>query len=220
LPTGDAERYLGPLNAAMSEWDINTPKRQAAFLAQVAEESGELIGWVESPTVSLPLGRRVGRGVVVISDISHYVVRTLDANSVPHDVTIYVSGPNFEAYDYRSSLGNQGPPDGSDYRGRGPIQITGRINYRAAGSALDLDLEGNPYLVSDKVMHPEVGLRVATWYWQSHGLNELADTVDPSDEVSTYLVNQQITRIVNGGYNGLALRYHYYLVALDVLNVP
>ncbi|WP_067886130.1 glycoside hydrolase family 19 protein [Nocardia vaccinii] len=56
-----------------------------------------------------------------------------------------------------TAAGNTQPGDGPRYHGRGPIQLTGRGNYRAAGQALGLDLEGDPELAA----HPDVGFRIA-----------------------------------------------------------
>ncbi|WP_158079777.1 peptidoglycan-binding protein [Archangium sp. Cb G35] len=108
-----------------------------------------------------------------------------------------------EAYEGRRDLGNTRPGDGMRYKGRGPIQLTGRDNYRAAGRALGIDLEGNPQRAADV----DVGFRVAAWFWRSRGLNALADVGD----------FREITRRINGGFNGLAQREIYYRRALEVL---
>lgn len=101
-----------------------------------------------------------------------------------------------EAYEGRADLGNTQPGDGVRYKGRGPIQLTGRANYRAAGKALGLDLEGHPELAST----PEVGFRIAGWFWQKNGLNDFADKGDFAS----------ITRRINGGNNGAADRNERY----------
>lgn len=161
LPGDRGATFVKPLNDAMGEFAISTPKRQAAFLAQIAHESGELKYMEE-----------------------------------------IASG---EAYEGRKSLGNTQPGDGKRYKGRGPIQLTGRNNYRRAGAALKLDLEGRPELAAD----PAIGCRVAGWFWKTHGLNELADKGE----------FRQITKVVNGGYNGLARREAFYKRAKDALGV-
>ncbi len=155
----EAELYLPFLNAAMAEVEINTPRRQAAFLAQLAHESAEFRYFEE-----------------------------------------LASG---EAYERRRDLGNTQPGDGPRYKGRGPIQLTGRKNYQLAGQALGLDLEGNPQQAATR----EVGFRVAGWFWKSRRLNEMADAGRFDD----------ITRIINGGYNGKVHRDAYYRRALEVL---
>ncbi|AKT36385.1 peptidoglycan-binding protein [Chondromyces crocatus] len=80
-------------------------------------------------------------------------------------------------------LGNVNPGDGKRYKGRGPIQLTGRYNYRAAGKDLGLDLEGNPTIASQ----PSVGFRIAGWYWKKRKLNPLADAQNFWD--LTYRIN-------------------------------
>jgi putative chitinase len=160
LPKERAEAYLEPLNKALTEYEINTPKRRAAFLAQLAHESGELRYMEE-----------------------------------------IASG---EAYEGRKDLGNTEPGDGKRYKGGGPIQLTGRYNYRRAGKDLGLDLEGHP----EEAAKPETGFRVAGWFWKTHDLNALADKGD----------FRRITRVINGGYHGLKSREEYYRRALDVLD--
>jgi putative chitinase len=96
------------------------------------------------------------------------------------------------AYEGREDLGNVRPADGKRYKGRGPLQLTGRANYRAYGAALDLDLEGDPELAAD----PAIGILIACHYWQTRKLNAYAD----ADDVKA------ITKRVNGGTNGLSDR--------------
>ncbi|MFZ5440028.1 MAG: LysM peptidoglycan-binding domain-containing protein [Myxococcota bacterium] len=159
LSAADANRYLPYLNAAMAEGNINTPKRQAAFLAQLAHESGQLRYFEE-----------------------------------------IASGA---AYEGRRDLGNIYPGDGVRFKGRGPIQLTGRSNYAAAGRALGLDLINHP----EQAATPEVGFRIAQWFWNSRNLNSYADAGN----------FDAITYRVNGGYNGKASRDAYYARARQVL---
>jgi putative chitinase len=108
-----------------------------------------------------------------------------------------------DAYEGRKDLGNMKPGDGRRYKGRGPIQLTGRKNYNLAGTALGLDLEDNPW----KAQLSSVGFRVAGWYWTTHGLNELSDNNDI----------EAVTKKINGGLNGLVQRKMYHSRALDTL---
>jgi predicted chitinase len=105
------------------------------------------------------------------------------------------------AYEGRCrDLGNCQPGDGRRFKGRGPIQLTGRANYRSVGRALGLTLEQHPELAARHA----IGWRIAGLYWKSRGLNELADR---GDFVA-------ITKRINGGTNGLASR-RLYLRRLD-----
>ncbi len=109
------------------------------------------------------------------------------------------------AYEGRKDLGNTQPGDGKLYKGRGPIQLTGRSNYRAAGAALGLDLEGNPTRAADV----DVGFRTAAWYWTAHQLNALADAGS----------FDAITEAINGGQNGADSRRAYWATAKAALGV-
>jgi putative chitinase len=165
LASAKASAYINPLNQAMGEFLINNRLREAAFLGQVAHESGELAWFHEF------------------------------ASGNEYDLSV---NPRLA-----KQLGNVNPGDGPRYKGRGPIQITGRANYRACGRALGLDLEGNP----DIAVQPGVAFRTAGWFWSTHGLNALADQQD----------YRTITRRINGGYNGYDDRLKYYERALQVL---
>ncbi|WP_312435380.1 glycoside hydrolase family 19 protein [Janthinobacterium sp.] len=172
--------FLPALNAAMAEFGINTPARAASFLAQLAHESGQLV-YVRELWGPTPSQLRYERDATAAWPPR---ART-DRNQLPFD------------------LGNSQAGDGSRYRGRGLIQITGRTNYTACGKALGLDLLAQPALLEQTVN----ACRSAGWFWQSRGLNVLADA---GDQVA-------VTRRINGGTNGLAERLAYFKVAQRVL---
>ncbi|WLH69620.1 glycoside hydrolase family 19 protein [Pseudomonas sp. FP2309] len=163
--------FLTALNAAFVRHDINSPKRTAAFLAQIGHESGEL---------------RYVRELGSDQYLSKYDTGTLAAR-----------------------LGNslEADGDGQQYRGRGLIQITGRRNYLACSQALfgDDRLLRQPELLEQ----PQWAAESAAWFWQSNGLNELAD----KDQFTA------ITRRINGGLNGLENRLQLWARAKAVLCV-
>ncbi len=109
------------------------------------------------------------------------------------------------AYEGRKDLGNAQLGDGKRFKGRGPIQLTGRANYIAAGDALGLDLVGDPVSAAT----PEVGFRTAVWFWNTRNLNDLADKGDV----------RGVTKKINGGYNGIDDRTARYVKAKKVLGV-
>jgi len=159
-----ATEWLPAITAAMAEFEIDTPQRQAMFLAQIGHESGFL----------------------------HY--------------TVEIWGPTTaqRRYEGRADLGNTQPGDGSRFRGRGLIQLTGRANYLACGSALGVDLIAKPVALGQSPL----AARSAAWFWKAHGLNELADENDFTG----------ITRRINGGYNGMDDRLALYAKAKEVLS--
>ena len=106
-------------------------------------------------------------------------------------------------YEGRADLGNTVAGDGSKYRGRGLIQITGRANYKACGEALALDLINEPELLEK----PQHACMSAAWFWASRGLSTLADAGQ----------FDKITQRINGGQNGAADRQALYVKALKVL---
>lgn len=106
-------------------------------------------------------------------------------------------------YEGRADLGNTVKGDGSKFRGRGLIQITGRANYEACGEALALDLINHPELLEK----PQHACMSAAWFWASRGLSTLAD----AGKFDT------ITNRINGGQNGAADRQALYAKALKVL---
>ena len=162
MPGCKHPEYLKHINAAMNEGHINTCPRQAAFLAQIAHESGQLMYMEE-----------------------------------------LASGA---AYEGRKDLGNTQQGDGRRFKGHGPIQLTGRANYRAAGKALGLDLVNKP----ETVKTPQVGFRTTVWFWTKHKLNALADK-------NTLMSFKSFTRKINGGRNGQTDREKYWARAKKAL---
>jgi predicted chitinase len=100
-------------------------------------------------------------------------------------------------------LGNVEPGDGRRFKGRGPIQITGRANYQRYGALIGCDLVGQPQLAAT----PEIGFRTAALFWDRNGLNQLADAGN----------FRAITQRINGGQNGAAERERLYALAQEVL---
>jgi putative chitinase len=109
------------------------------------------------------------------------------------------------------TLGNVEPGDGKRYMGRGLIQITGRTNYRLCTSRMakltdaDVpDFEEQPELLE----RPDWAALSAALFWKTKNLNRWADSGDFAE----------LTRRINGGYNGLAHRQLLYVAATGELN--
>eukprot|EP00161_Ancyromonas_sigmoides_P021516 TRINITY_DN6379_c0_g8_i1.p1 TRINITY_DN6379_c0_g8~~TRINITY_DN6379_c0_g8_i1.p1 ORF type:complete len:504 (+),score=207.17 TRINITY_DN6379_c0_g8_i1:189-1700(+) len=100
-------------------------------------------------------------------------------------------------YEGRSNLGNTQPGDGCRFKGRGPIQLTGRYNYDVCGKAIGMDLVANPDVVASD---PAVGFKTTVWFWTSKRLNGFADSGDLTGA----------TRRINGGSNGASDRANRY----------
>jgi predicted chitinase len=172
LPAAKRATYLPFFQSAMTEFEIDRPAREAAFVAQLAHESGEL--------------------------------RFMEEIWGPTAAQRRYEPPSTLA----TKLGNTETGDGKRFKGRGPIQITGRANYKRFGDLLGLDLVADP----SRAAVPEVAFRVAGLYWSRKGLNELAD-------LATSESFREITRRINGGSNGLADRERFYALARTVLGV-
>lgn len=132
--------------------------------------------------------------------IVHFIAQAAHESAHFRTLEEYASG---EAYEGRKDLGNIHPGDGKRYKGRGIFQLTGRTNYRNMGNRLGVDLENNPELAET----PKISVLTAMEYWKSRNLNQYADR----DDVD------QITRLINGGDNGLADRKKYLAKAKEVI---
>lgn len=106
-------------------------------------------------------------------------------------------------YEGRADLGNIEPGDGKRYMGRGLIQITGRANYQSVSDALGEDFVASPGLLESY----QWASLSAGWYWESRGLNALADAGE----------FDSITRRINGGQTGRADRVALHQAAEVVI---
>jgi predicted chitinase len=169
------------LTQAMAEAGITDPNEQAAFMGQMHHESSGFRTMEESFNY-----RSADRIMEVSATARNQGREAVEA--------AMAQGPEAVAeLMYGGRMGNTEAGDGYRYRGRGFTQLTGRDNYTAASEALGVDLVNNPDLAAD----PEVAARIATWYWQSRdGLSEAARQGD----------TREVTRLINGGTNGLADR--------------
>lgn len=113
-----------------------------------------------------------------------------------------------QAYEGRKDLGNTQVGDGKRYKGRGPVQISGRANYSKYGKILNLPLEDQPTLAA----LPEHGFRIAAAYWNENNLSSLAD----KNNLAEF---HKITKKINGGFNGKEDRLQRYIRAKKVLGL-
>jgi putative chitinase len=125
-----------------------------------------------------------------------WIAQTSEESDQWHTLTEYASGAEYEG---RRDLGNTEPGDGKRFKGRGPIQVTGRTNYTEVSAALGADFVSEPDLLAE----PEYAFKGSAWWWTQHGLNHLADINTAASFIS-------ITRVINGGTNGLTTRQLFW----------
>jgi putative chitinase len=201
-----AALWVDALNTAFRVFGISTPKRVAAFLAQVGHESSGLTRLVEN----------LNYGAQGMADTwpSRYAVnpnaRPRAPNQLARALERKPQAIANNAYAGRMGNGPDASGDGWRYRGRGPIQNTGKANYagmrdtlRAKGIAGVPDFEGQPELLE----LPKWGALAAGAYWETRNLNRLAD----AGQFDT------ITERINNGQTGAADRRARYSRALKVL---
>lgn len=176
----DIERYLDALNNELGKYQIDTPLRQAHFIAQIAHESGSFKYKSENLNYSAKALRSVFGKYFDTDEMAEQYARK------PEDIANVV-------YASRMGNGNSDSGDGWRYRGRGLIQLTGRENYANCAGFIGIDCEAEPDLLAED---PVAAVSAACWFWQSRKLNDLADADDL----------KAITRKINGGYHGLESR--------------
>lgn len=195
------EMWTQSMNDVFPTYEINTPRRVAAFLAQCGHESG---GWT------------------VFEENLNYSVKGLVGIFKKYFATEDIAAPYARqpqkianrVYANRMGNGNEASNDGWTYRGRGPIQLTGRNNYTQFAKDMFDDWQNvvdNPdWVTADR----DFALMSAIWFWNKNGLNKFADAAD-SGESSAFIT---LTKRINGGTIGLADRQHHYDDALKLLS--
>ena len=171
---GIDSKWLQPLEDTFEKYEINTPKRQAAFIGQCQHESGNFKLLEENLHYSAASLMRVWPSRFPDVDVANQYANNPEkiANKV-----------------YGGRMGNTEEGDGWKYHGRGLIQLTGKENYGNCGSGIGVDLLSDPNLL----VTPEYAALSAGWFWNKKGLNSLADAGDI----------ETMTKRINGGLIGL-----------------
>ena len=186
------DHWYDALAQALPDYDINTPQRVAAFLAQCAHESGNFNAIQENLNYKAESLVRVW---------PRYFPNMEIANQYAHNQEKIAN----RAYANRMGNGPEETGDGWKFCGRGLIQLTGRSNYQAFADSIETDISDLPaYLATF-----EGCVQSACWFWEANNLNQYADKGD----ILT------MTKRINGGTLGLDDRTKNYNHALQVLGV-
>jgi putative chitinase len=204
-----ASRWHPYIEKAMQDWHINTKKRAAGFIAQMAHESAKFTTFEENLSYSANGLARTWP--------SRYAVDKTAKVKVPNALALKIAyKPEFIAnHTYANRFGNGDflSGDGWRYRGRGPKQITFKANYIECGTALKLDLLNDPGML----MEPRYGAQSAAWYWSSRKCNEWIDLDD--FEKCTKLINGGLIGHEDGNQVGLDDRVELWLNCKNVFGV-
>jgi len=184
------EHWCEALNKILPDYDITTPQRVAAFLAQTAHESGSYTALHENLNYTAQSLCRVWP--------SHFNASIADQ---------YAHNPEKianRAYAGRMGNGDEASGDGWNFCGRGLLQVTGRVNYQAFADSLQMNITDVPAFLQTF----EGAVQSACWFWENNNLNSYADS---GDFVT-------MTKKINGGTLGLDDRQHRYLQAMQVFS--
>lgn len=202
-PAATVALWAPYFETAMTHYKIDAPKRRAMFLTQMAHESDDLCTLSENLNYAAEaLVIIFGRHRITVAQAEQFG-RTANHPADWEALANILYGGEWG----RDNLGNTQSGDGWKFRGQGPKQITGRANAAAARNRLRVihgtrvpDFEQSP----EQLCTPEWGAWSAGDFWNSHGLNALADRGDV----------EAVTKVINGGALGLAKRKARYLGAL------
>jgi putative chitinase len=141
-------------------------------------------------------------GITTSLRLCHFLAQAAHETDGFRTLEEYGGPAYFARYDGRRDLGNTQTGDGARYHGRGIFQLTGRFNYRRYGGLVGIDLEAAP----ERAKEPAVSLAIAFAYWRDRGINTAAD----ADDIAA------VTKLINGGRNGLAARTRLLAVAKTI----
>jgi putative chitinase len=187
-PAVDLAAWVEPIKAACQRFEIDRVRRVAAFIAQMAHESGlrprdENLNYKAEALLSKFGRHRISRANALAFG------RTVAQRANPEAIANCIYGGEWG----RENLGNTQSGDGWFFRGGGPLQATGRDNYTRFAKAMDMELVAAVHWVRTTI---DGGVMFAAWFWEENDINRLADTPGVDDE----------SRRINGGVNGLADR--------------
>jgi len=185
------DHWTEALNKILPDYDINTPQRVAAFLAQTAHESG---GYTA-------LHENLNYKAESLCKVWPRYFNASNANQYAHNPEMIAN----RAYANRMGNGDEASGDGWCYCGRGLLQLTGKSNYQAFADSVGIAVEE----ASSFLTTFEGSVQSACWFWESNNLNQYAD----SGDILT------MTKRINGGTLGLDDRTNRYQNALKVLGV-
>jgi len=195
----DPAKWLDAVIETCVEFEINTPQRIAAFLAQTSHESGGYTMLTENLNYRAATLAACWPNRFAVLGADKKPIRE-NGKLVPTAVANSIAGkPELIAnLVYSGRMGN-GPAESGEgwlYRGRGLKQLTGKFNYEKCGAALGLDLVGNP----DLLLEPMAAARSAGWFWKANNLSAFADVGDIKG----------MTKKINGGLIGYEQRQALY----------
>ena len=184
-----SEHWHEALCKILPDYDINTPERVAAFLAQTMHESG---------------------GYKFLTENLNYKAESLckvwpryfnasNANDYAHNPEKIAN----RAYAGRMGNGPEESGDGFKYCGRGLIQLTGKQNYTKFAESIETPVEEIPEFLATF----EGAIQSACWFWETNNLNQYADNGD----ILT------MTKRINGGTLGLEDRQNHFHHAIQIL---
>ena len=203
----DPGKWLDAVVEACTKFQINTPKRIAAFLAQTAHESGGYTMLEENLNYSAETMAVVWPNRFAEKGPDGKYIKENGKNKPNKFALALHRKPEMIAnvvYSNRMGNGTIESGEGWKYRGRGLKQLTGKDNYTRCGTSLGVDLVERPELL----LTPQYAALSAGWFWDS---NRLGDFADRDDFVG-------MTKKINGGTIGLADREARYKAVLSVLS--
>jgi putative chitinase len=184
------DHWIEAFDQLLPDYEINTPKRVAAFIAQCAHESGGFRFLKENLNY---------KAESLMKTFPKYFSDRDTANAYAKQPVKIAN----RVYANRMGNGDEASGDGYRYCGRGLIQLTGKTNYDWFAASLEISAaEASEYLETF-----EGAAQSACWFWESNNLNVEADAGDI----------KKMTKKINGGYIGLDDRVKHYEHALHIL---
>lgn len=192
-------KYYSYFAKYCDKYNINTPLRLAHFLSQVNHESGDMKYIEENLNYSAKRLLQVfPKHFKTLEEAKKYEYK-------PEKIANKI---------YANRMGNGGDEasgDGWRYRGRGPIQLTGKNNYILfANWVKNKDIINNPDLI---LKDNDLLVLTAFFYWDYRKINNII-----IDNANQYEICKKVTRAINGGYNGLDDRWQRFQKIYNKIN--